>query len=261
MINPSNRKEEMVYALFDSGADKDFISTELAGRLGLRISSKWTELTSINTTTEGWSPRAEIAIKSSSGSYSSEIEDAIVGDFAAVKGDLPPAKRDLSKAEHLNGIHFIDIDAKIEALISVAHGVTFWGWKIKIGLRNQPILMDTAFGFTVSGINGKKKGSSAAIAALSASDNILKSELKSIFYQDFPHVEHDGKAPSREEEYARTQLKESIKWDEVKGKYSCGLPFKFGREKTAELLNSVDSSSMAKNRMRSLKRNLAVARS
>ena len=39
-------------------------------------------------------------------------------------------------------------------------------------------------------------------------------------------------------------------------KYLCGLPYKFGREKTAEILNSVDSSSMAKNRMRSLKRNL-----
>ena len=84
----------------------------------------------------------------------------------------------------------------------------------------------------------------------------MKNELKSIFYQDFPHVEHDGKAPSREEEYARAQLKASIKWDEEKGKYSCGLPYKFGREKTAEILNSVDSSSMAKNRMRSLKRNL-----
>ena len=174
VINPSTRKEEMVYALFDSGSDKDFISTELAVRLGLKITSRWTELTTINTTTEGMSPRAKIAIKSSSGSYSSNVEDAIVGDFGAAKGDLPPAKRDFSKAEHLHGVPFIDIDAKIEALISVAHGVTVWGWRIKEGLRNQPILMDTAFGFTAAGINGKKKGSSVAIAALSASDNVLK---------------------------------------------------------------------------------------
>ena len=164
----------MVYALFDCGADKDFISTELAVRLGLKITSKWTELTTINTSTQGMSPRAEIAIKSSSGSYSSKIQDAIVGDFGAAKGDLPPAKRDFSGAEHLHGVPFIDIDAKIEVLISVAHGVTVWGWKIKVGLRNQPILMDTAFGFTAAGINGKKKGSSVAIAALSASDNVLK---------------------------------------------------------------------------------------
>ena len=30
IMNPSNGKEEMVYALIDSGADRDFISTELA---------------------------------------------------------------------------------------------------------------------------------------------------------------------------------------------------------------------------------------
>ena len=156
-MNPSNGKEEMVYALIDSEADRDFISTKLAKRLGLKISTKWTELNSVNTTTVGWSPRAEMAIKSSNGSYRSEVEDALVGDFTAAKGDLPPAKRDLSKAEHLKGTHFIDIDAKVEALISVAHGETFWGWKIKTGLKNQPILMDTAFGYTVAGLTTKGK--------------------------------------------------------------------------------------------------------
>ena len=191
-----------------------------------------------------------MVLKNSDGSYKSEVEDALVGDFTAAKGDIPPAKRDLSKAEHLKGTH--RYRNKVEALISVAHGVTFWGWTIKTGLKNQPILMDTAFGYTVAGINGKRESSSASIASLSASDNILKNELKSIFYQNFPHVGHDGKAPSREEEYARAQLKASIKWVEEKGKYSCGLPYKFGREKTVEILNSVDSSSMAKNRMRSL---------
>ena len=35
-----------------------------------------------------------------------------------------------------------------------------------------------------------------------------------------------------------------------------GLPYKFGREKTAEILNSVDSATMAKNRMMSLRRSL-----
>ena len=109
--------------------------------------------------------------------------------------------------------------------------------------------MDTAFGYTVSGLNGKRRNSSSSssIGFSSASDQVLKEELRSIFYQDFPHMEHNGKVTSREAEYAREQLKESIKWDEVKGKYSVGLPYKFGREKTAEILNSVDSGSMEKN--------------
>ena len=58
---------------------------------------------------------------------------------------------------------------------------------------------------------------------------------------------------SREAEYAQRQLKESVKWIAEKGKYSCGLPYKYGREKTVEILNKVDSRSMAE-RMWSLKR-------
>ena len=59
---------------------------------------------------------------------------------------------------------------------------------------------------------------------------------------------------SREAEYAQRQLKESVKWIAEKGKYRCGLLYKYGREKTAEILNKADSRSMAKRRMWSLKR-------
>ena len=47
--------EEEIYTLIDSGADRDFISTELSQRLGLKISVKWTTLHSVNMVTEGWS--------------------------------------------------------------------------------------------------------------------------------------------------------------------------------------------------------------
>ena len=60
-------------------------------------------------------------ISSKNGSYISDVEDALVGDFMAAKGDLALSKRDLSKSKHLNGINFIDIEAKVEALICIAH--------------------------------------------------------------------------------------------------------------------------------------------
>ena len=41
-----------------------------------------------------------------------------------------------------------------------------------------------------------------------------------------------------------------------KGKYSCGLPYKLGREKTAQILNEVDSRATAEKRMWSLKRSM-----
>ena len=47
-------------------------------------------------------------------------------------------------------------------------------------------------------------------------------------------------------------LEESIRFDKEKGMYHVGLPWRYGREKTAEILNAVDSKSMAVKRLRSL---------
>ena len=117
ITNPTTGEEE-IYALIDSGANKDFISTHLANRLGLEISVRWTKLFSVNSTTEGMSPKARMTMSSRDGSYTSNVRDALVGDSTAAEGDLAPAKRDLSKCRHLDGIEFIDIEAKVEALIS-----------------------------------------------------------------------------------------------------------------------------------------------
>ena len=96
----TNPTREEIYALIDIGANRDFISTQLANRLGLEISIKWTKLFSVNSTTEGMSSRDR--------SYTSNVRDALVGDFTAAGGDIAPAKRDLSKCRHLDGIEFID---------------------------------------------------------------------------------------------------------------------------------------------------------
>ena len=55
--------------------------------------------------------------------------------------------------------------------------------------------------------------------------------MRMIFERDFPIVQDDEKTLSREAKYALEQLEESVKWDEERGKYSAGLPYKFGREK------------------------------
>ena len=127
IANPDNGKEEEVYALIDTGSDRDFMSKELAERLGLKINVKWTELHTVNTSTKGWSPQSSIGIRSRDGSYMANVKDALVGDFAAANGEVGPAKRDLSKYSHIVGTDFIDIDSKVEALICAAHGETWHG--------------------------------------------------------------------------------------------------------------------------------------
>ena len=49
VINPNTKKEEKVFCLLDSGANKDFFSVELAERIGLRTRGKYLPMATVNT--------------------------------------------------------------------------------------------------------------------------------------------------------------------------------------------------------------------
>ena len=89
----------------------------------------------------------------------------------------------------------------------------------------------------------------------SSTDSDLRESIDRIFYNDFPWIQdEDKKDLSREARFALEQLRETTVWDVDAGKYKAGLPYKMGREKTAKILNSVDSEGTARRRMMSLKK-------
>ena len=84
-------------------------------------------------------------------------------------------------------------------------------------------------------------------------NRILKDAIDKIFYNDFPAIvseEEYGK--SADNRRAIKLLQESIYFDEEKGKFVVALPWKYGRERLAEILNAVDSKAMALKRLRSM---------
>ena len=198
-----------------------------------------------------------MVLESIDDSYSVMIGDILVGDFPSNEGSQAPAKKDWSRYEHLRGIEFIDIESKVEMIISSGHAEATTSWeRPKRGRRGEPVGRITAFGWTVEGRDGIKSDRNAYVSAISADDGELKESMRLIFERDFPVVPEDEKTLSREAKYALEQLQESVKWDEERGKYSAGLPYKFGREKTAEILRSVDSRATAERRAWSLKRSM-----
>ena len=213
-MNPTSGKEEAVYALYDTGADTDYISTSLAQRLGLRLNKEFIELSTavgeiaenMNTTT--------IRMRSMDGMYEAAIQDCLVGPFPNSR-DIPPAKRDWSEYEHLKEIEFIRLDANVELIISSAHIESLIAIELSVGRRKQgQKAIKTMFGWTVAGSCGKKSDSSASVAMLSVEDKRLKEDLQKIFTSDFPPVIEDELQLSREAKYALEQLEETIKWDE-----------------------------------------------
>ena len=69
-----------------------------------------------------------------------------MGDLTVTGNDIPPAKRDLSKFRHLDGIEFADIDSDVEMVLSVAHVYTLFGKEMRTGKTSEPLGVKSDFG-------------------------------------------------------------------------------------------------------------------
>ena len=79
-------KKENVYALLDTGADSDYISNEVATKLGLNIDMKRSKIYGVNSVTDGMGKQANLIFKTFDQSYEATVNDALVGDFTEQKG-------------------------------------------------------------------------------------------------------------------------------------------------------------------------------
>ena len=112
--------------------------------------------------------------------------------------------------------------------------------------------MKTEFGWTIAGMGGQGLPSAMSINSTSISSTQLHEAFMRIFYHDHPCVSEEELGCSRENQSAIKQLADSIRFDESLGKYVVALPWKHGREKSMEILNSLNSRSMAMRRLTGL---------
>ena len=171
--NVQTGQQEKVYALLDSGADRDFISSALVERLGLPTIKSLIHLKAFGENTTAMRPTNEIGLESIQGSYSVKIKDVLVGDFPVSSNDCIPGKEDWTAYYWLKDIPFVDIEAKIEMLVSSAHSEATIpieiskpdGREVRPGEKSRgPIARRTDFGWTLEGVHGKKKSSEALVA-------------------------------------------------------------------------------------------------
>ena len=112
-MNPTSGREEAVYALYDTGADTDYISESLAQRLGLSMNEEFIELSTAVGEIADTMKTTTIRMRSMDGRYEAVVQDCLVGPFPNSR-DIPPAKRDWSEYEHLRDIEFISLDSAVE---------------------------------------------------------------------------------------------------------------------------------------------------
>ena len=176
-----------------------------------------------------------------------------MGDLLTGSGDLHPSRHNISKYPHLSSIDFgNDNGAKLEMIIGVAHIDTWIAGNVQRGPSNQPMGIRTAFGWTIVGSQGRMNSTNITVSALSLDNDILKEDLQRIFYHDFPLVTEEENGNFQDNRKAVCLLENSIHFNKERGKFVLALPWKYGRQQSADILNSVDSRSMALRRLKSM---------
>ena len=243
---------ELVYAMLDTCADKDIISEDVVKRLDLTQTTKTMTVQTVETKITQQRRLASFAVESIHSPYTVDIDQALVAKVWCGENDLPPAKRDLSKYEHLKGVEFDNADADIGMILSVAHADTWSTGSCIRGPRKTPTALTTEWGNTVFGVSGQRDPSTAGVNFVTTNDKLLKDNFNRIFYHDFPQVTAKEMGDSHENRRTILILEKGIYFDEALQKYVCPLPWLKDREEVAAILNALNSKDMAFRRARSM---------
>ena len=79
------------------------------------------ELATIDTASWGERNLSSLKLGNLTGTYEADIDDMIIGGFAAGKNKVSPARKSWDKFSHLRDLNFDTIDADVEVLLSSAH--------------------------------------------------------------------------------------------------------------------------------------------
>ena len=260
VTNLTTGEKTKIFALFDTGSDREFLAGTAAQKIDLATREKLVEVTTLKGPEVRTTKMADFRVESIDGSYVCDVNDAIIDNLPVVESDIPPAKRDLSGFSHLDDIPFDDLDGNVDLVLGAAHAAAFWGGEVRHGAKKlrEPIAINSQFGWTLTGQGGKKTDrmkDKSICNWLKVDDASLQEVVSRAFNMDFdPHEDFEGQSKIQRD--ASSQLKAGVFFDSVRGQYSAPIPFKGGREAAMEKINAADSRSMALKRLHSLRKNL-----
>ena len=252
VCNKVTGKCRAVYALLDTGSNRDVIDEDLIDDLDIECTSELMQVKVLGNESLGPRRVASFSIQSLEGDFEGFAKNAMVANLLTNQSDIPPAKRDFSMHPHLASLPFVDVEEGIAMIIGISHCSAWTGGDSALGPKGSPMGLHTAFGWTVQGSGGDMEASTVCCNALSANDALLKESLDRIFFNDFAKVNEEGVGLSKDNVEAIRQLQESIRFDEKRGKYVVGLPWRYGRERAAQIFNSVNSREMAERRLKGM---------
>ena len=250
--NTSSGRSKDVYAMLDSGADTDFVSTSIMRELSVETWEREMTVVTVDHNITSRRLLASFSIESLDGQYGAKIDSALVGDLVTGSSDIPPVDRDCSKFPHLADVVFERTAGSVDMIIGATHAEAWLGGECRMGAVGEPVAVKTLLGWTLVGTWSRQSRGDVAINFLSAEDSILHRDFQRLFMHDFGVVSEEELGESSENRHAIQQLADSIRFEPEVGKYVVGLPWRGGREHARATLNALDSRSMALKRLRSM---------
>ena len=90
-----------VYAMLDTGSDRDVISERIVDELSILTSSKLMTVKTVNSEDTRHRNVANFRLESLDRQYVADVEEALVGKLLTSSSDIPPCRRDLSDLPYL----------------------------------------------------------------------------------------------------------------------------------------------------------------
>ena len=239
--------------MLDSGSDRDVISEKIVNALHMTTIIRHLAVRTVDHSVKQDRKLVNLRLKSLDRQYVVRVNEALIGKLRTSSSDIPPAKRDTSAYNYLQGVDFINVDAEVQFIDSASHSHTWLAVPFRRGTPRQPLALKTSFGWTLIGNAGGPRSNEISCNAISTNDLELREAIQDIFYQDFPDLVNEDEMGISEDNHRAVEIvKNLICFNKTIGKYQVALPWRHGRAEAKRVLGSVDSKSMAIRRLKGM---------
>ena len=196
------------------------------------------------------------------------VENALIGRFLSTEGERPPSQEDLEPFEHLKDLRICELEDKsINILLDAKFAYYFCTGDNRIGNSDQPLALGTQFGHAIIGPkitddpneddeNDIQVNDMLDINAetISISKLINRAFRQYFICRDFELFPQEMTHKSAEDEESLAQMQKTARFIEEEGRWEITMPWRLGRQPTADLFRTIDFLSMTMNRHSKLKR-------
>ena len=263
-----NGKRRPTYALVDTGANTSAITNSLCSELNAPRKSISVKLNTFDNSSSAKREITSFRVTNLDNTFELSVENALIGNLLSTEGEKPPTQKELEPFGHLRDLKICELEDKsINILLDAKFAYYFCTGDNHIGNHDEPLALGTKFGHAIIGPRIKNDDDeddendiqANSIMNISAETITLSNLINRAFRQDFicrdfelfpQEVTH----MSVEDEQSLAQMKESARFVEEEGRWEITMPWRLGRQPTADLFRKIDFYTMTMNRHAKLER-------